>query len=174
MRQFVRAFSQDELYRKASEEDKNAYAFTASKVFGVDIRPHMEFMGWEINNEINQQIEEMQLKPFYPIINAYQTGYEVDGEVFETARPWRVPYGRTTRFDFKVNTKQRSGQGEFVIEELKPGRGQWKKVEDGVYDYTPPDDPRTDDEWRLVYHEKTTKQHQVHSSRKRVQTILRN
>lgn len=142
-----------------------AFAVVGAQVFGVDLRPHLRFIGIDIddtekypNQKFAEVLNSMDLKPWYPVINAYQTGYEVNGEVFETARPWRVPYGRTSRFDFKTYTKQRSGQGVFEIKELIPGRGHWEKIEDGVYDYTPPEDPRIEDEWRLVYYETTTNQ----------------
>lgn len=113
-----------------------AFTVVGAQVFGVDLRSHLRFIGIDIDDVArypNQKFAEvLNAMDLNPVINAYQTGYVIDGEVFETARPWRVRLRVTTQFDFKTNTRPREGQGVFEIKDLIPGRGRWEKVGDGL------------------------------------------
>ena len=162
MREFIRSDVQN-LYYDKSKGTYVAYAIRAAHVLGVDLRPHLRFHGVDFDQQPNKddlkKIDELHVKPWYPVCNIYQTGYEVNGQVFETSRPWILKYGEKKIFDFKQYTKSREGHGTFSIGDLRGGRGTWKLVREGVYEYTPPrENPSEPDEWRLTYHESETNQ----------------
>lgn len=160
LREFIHADAHQMYYDRNTYGRYQTWVLLAGKIFGYDFRKCMEYHGWGLPQEgaYVKVLEDMHLKPWYPVVNAFQTGYDVDGTLVETARPLRIPYGRKYRFNFNTCTKSREGQGSFEIVELKPGLGKWEKIENGVYDYTPVSDPSIVDEWRLVYHETTTDQ----------------
>ena len=164
LREFIYAQSRQMYYNGKVYGWDESYTLRAALIFGYDLRPHMKFHGWDLDSgDYNKTtvalLDKMNLKPWYPVINAFQTGYEVNGSVFQTARPFRIPFGRKYVFNFTRCTRSRPGQGNFEIVELKPGRKeQWKQLEYGVYEYTPLSNASETDDWRLVYHETTTDQ----------------
>ena len=162
LREFIHADAHQMYYNRNTYGRDQTWVLVAAKVLGYDFRKCLEFHRWGLDSQQNQkyveELAKMNVKPWYPVMNAFQTGYEVDGTVFEMSRPYRIPYGQKTRFNFKTCTKTREGHGDFTIVKLIPGKGQWDEIEPGVYDYTPVSDPNILDEWRLVYHESTTDQ----------------
>ena len=106
MREFVKADRQDLYYGKQEYGNVIAWALRGAKIFGYDLRPHLQFNGFDIynNSAFNQTklalIDEMNVKPWYPVANMYQTGYEMNGSVFETARPFKLKWGQTKVFNF--------------------------------------------------------------------------
>lgn len=167
MREFIKADHDNLYYAKETYGKVEAFLLRAARIFGHDLRPHLEFMGYNLKDasQYNQTnlalLDEMNLKPWYPVANAYQTGYEVNGTTFETARPFVIPAGQKKIFNFTQYTKSRPGHGDFEIVELRGGKGQWKKLDSGVFEYTPVNDSSVLDEWRLVYREKTTGQETI-------------
>ena len=162
MREFIRSEVQN-LYYDKNKGNFVAYVIRGAHVLGYDLRPHMKFMGYNLDNEANAadlaEVDKLGVKPWYPIANIYQTGYEINGKTFESCRPWVIKFGESKIFNFKEYSKSRPGHGTFTIGELKGGRGKWEPLEEGVYRYTPPSDrPYEPDEWRLTYHESETSQ----------------
>ena len=162
-REFIKSYVNQEYYAGKVYGWDESYALRGAVIFGYDLRPHMKFNGYDLDSDDYNQtsislLKSMNLKPWYPVANPFQTGYEVNGTVFETSRPFMIPYGKPYTFNFTKCTKTRTGQGNFSIVELRPGKGHWEEIEHGTYVYTPLSNASELDEWRLVYHESTTDQ----------------
>ena len=158
MRKFISTLNTD------TDKSIPHYVYTAAKQFGYDIREFLEYYllydpDEFASNEVIAQVEQMNLPPYYPINNVYQTGYSIGGTITETARPFRIPTSQVHRFDFMKYSIHPLGEWSFVKLESLTGRdSSWVSKGDGIFDYTPSDDHSFIDEYQVTYHESTSNQ----------------
>ena len=167
MREFIRSDWKNEYCDKWSIGTTAAYIVRAAHIFGYDIRDHLIWNSYGDDvkqecgegSECDRLLKNMSVKPFWGVANIYQTGYEVNGTTFETARSWTLQYQEWKVFNFSGYQNSWKRNESFTITTLRPGRGTWKEISYGVYNYTPPlDRPGDVDEWWLTYHESHTDQ----------------
>ena len=163
--ELIWAHQQNTYYSKDTYGWKGAWLLTAARIFGLDMRKHIQYAGYSIegNTDLKESaitlLDEMNLKPFCPVANIYQTGYVVNGTVQETVRPYKIVAGIKHVFNFTQYTRWRTDHGTFEIGEIEGRDGAWTKLETGVYEYMPTSTNRGQpDEWRLPYYETTTGQ----------------
>lgn len=133
----------------------------ASTIFGRDMRHHFDFHERNETRDVFPILDRLNLPYYHPITNFYTNGYVVDGEEFTVAPPLDIPADYKYIFKFNMYEKSRTKYGkdkwgEFVFEGLEGTIGHWRKLEDGVYEYTPLDDILAIDKFYLNYRDTTT------------------
>ena len=161
--EFIKADVEQSLYPKDEKGNNETESFLlrAASIFGYDIRDHVAYHRFNLSNlnsSVVEALDNMNLKPFYPITNLYSTGFIMNGELFETSRPFEISYGKKHIFNFTKYTKSRPGHGVFEIGDLEGTQGRWSKIENGVYEYTPFEDFHIIDNYTITYKETTSDQ----------------
>lgn len=109
-----------------------------------------------ITSECNAYLDKLNLKPFHPVSNIFAVGYVIDGEEFETHKPYSIPARTPYYFDFEKTMMTRSGMHNFSFYALTVGQGKFEKLsDDGKYKYTPTSNTSIVDKFYVDYKDKT-------------------
>lgn len=143
-------FPRNNVYPYVSE-----YLLHLSKISNRDMRAYFKtFSLYNYDTDITQEthnlLDSWNLTEFHPIALLYQTGYEIDGKEFETAKPWRIPARENYLFDFIKYKKTRNGMHSFSFKEIEGGNGTFESVGEGKFIYTPNPDFQLD-KFKVVY-----------------------
>jgi len=169
MREFIYADSHNFHFDESDCGVEGAYLLRATKIFGKDMRPHLQFHEWNLSDRVKftaaciKIMDDMNYPPFFPLANLYTNGVDVNGTVEWTGRPFEIWLGEKKVFDFPAYTRTRKDCGTFVFKELTSKRpGAWKELSHGVYEYTPLPDKQAIDQYRVSWLEEATNQVIVH------------
>ncbi|KAH0786238.1 Immuno-dominant variable surface antigen-like [Histomonas meleagridis] len=149
------------------------YFFTACKVLQRNLIPYFTSYADKIPRakiedtsiykpEAIEELKKQNYKEFHPVALVYQCGYLIDGVETETARPYQVPAGHTTRLYFIRDMLTRAKYGMHDFEFVKYYGGEnatFTEVEEGTYDYTPKD--KLLNKFYVVYRDKENKEETI-------------
>lgn len=118
------------------------YLLHCSTLFNRDMRPYFKTFSnnefefnysYHINQATEDMLDSLNLREFHPVCNIYQTGYVRDGEEFETAKPFEIPYDFPYIFDFVKFMKTRPNQHTFTFVNRTGGHGIFEDLGSGRY-----------------------------------------
>lgn len=172
MTQYIRSDQKNTLYNRNDKliGKRGAQVLRASKIFGRNMRYHFNFH--QINDsvlcnfnpeesKVFKLLEELNLPDFHPVTNPYSCGYIVDGQRFETARPFHITSEKQI-IDFVSTMRQRADKtkfGDFSFHgvEFEAGReSAWEEIEPGKYLMTPKSNFVDIEEVLVKYYDSTT------------------
>ena len=103
--------------------------------------------------EVLAELKALNYKPYHPIALVYASGFVDDnGNDVETARPFRIPLGSPYTFNFVRYVRKKSNMNyDWDFVKVEGGKGTFKEITKGVYEYTPVSDAEYIDKFYVHY-----------------------
>ncbi|ELP94283.1 antigenic protein P1, putative, partial [Entamoeba invadens IP1] len=128
--------------------DSGIFCLLLARAIERDTQYYCNIFKWAIDANILAEIKKYKYPTFFPFFMSYSHTY--NGNKY--GRTYTLPYNITTRLNFTAATAMDKATKNIKFEILQGlTKGNIKKIEENVYDYTPTNNPSDGDTFKIKF-----------------------
>ncbi|ELP88616.1 antigenic protein P1, putative [Entamoeba invadens IP1] len=131
-----------------SRTDSGIFCLLLARAIERDTQYYCNIFKWAIDTKILAEIKKYKYPTFFPFFMSYSHTY--NGNKY--GRTYTLPYNITTRLNFTASTAMDKATKNIKFEIVEGlTKGNLKKIEENVYDYTPTYKPSDGDTFKIKF-----------------------